>query len=32
MWQAFQSDWGKRTGDGGSSKWAVTLNDTGILS
>lgn len=31
IWQAFQCDWGKRTLDGGGSKWAVTLNDTGIL-
>lgn len=30
-WQAFQNDWGQRTRDRGGSKWAVTLNDAGIL-
>lgn len=30
-WQALQNDGWKRTQDRGSSKWTVTLNDTGIL-
>lgn len=31
IWHALQSDWERCTLDRGSSEWAATLNDTGIL-